>query len=434
MLLAASCQATGQPAGQAAGQGAGSASGQPAAQATGTAPASGQESASGAASHQAPGTAGAEAAGFHVVGASFLSPDAGWVLGQAGCAGCAALLRTADGGRHWSALAPPPAPIGYDATNSAQTGMDPKSVTDVSFADARDGFLYGPAMLVTHDGGQSWTRPPLPPVTSFAQSGGFAYAITEATGTSAATGLGTAPYVLWRAPVATGQWSRLRLPPAAVMPSSWDGGLQIYAEGTAVVLLQGGFQGVEAVPGHAGRLWAGVNGTGWQPRAVPCRPPGDGGATALSMARAHPDAWLVDCYDNEQSSQAQQTQHHLYGTANGGLTWVRLADPAATDTTALLADNGAGRAFLALSGITNELRATFDGGLHWQTVLSVPDGNFEEWADLAFLTPEDGYVVTASFPENLFRTTDAGRTWQPVSTEAPGPPRLRHGSALFQSH
>ena len=114
--------------------------------------------------------------------------------------------------------------------------------------------------------------------------------------------------------------------------------------------------------------------------------------------------------DGDQAHPVGGDGRLLYGTANGGLTWVRLADPAATDIPALLADTGAGRAFLALFGITNGLRATFDGGLHWQTVLSVPGSDFEQWTDLTFLTAQDGYVVAVGYPAHLFRTR------HPVST------------------
>ncbi len=349
---------------------------------------------------------------FEPAGASFVSPSLGWVLGSTGCADCAGLLMTTDGGSHWTALPAPPAGIGYDT-------QSPEAVTDVAFADARNGFLYGPAMLVTHDGGRSWARETLPPLPtfldgahSFAIGAGFAYAITQANSDAA--------YSLWRMAVGGGHWTRLPLPDGASAPVTWNGSLSVYAEGSTVVLLRPGFTGPVTQPGQNGQLWLGTDGTDWQPANVPCEPPAGGGAFVMSMALGHPDAWLLDCYDNEQSQQQQNTQQHLFGTIDGGQIWVRLPDPASHEMPVALADNGSGHAFLAEEGPGDVLRATFDGGLHWQTILT-SGGSFNGWADLTFLTAETGFVVAPTYnqPEHLYRTDDGGRTWRILPVAAP---------------
>ncbi len=356
------------------------------------------------AAHGAPHPA-TEQPAFETAAASFVTPSLGWVLGRTGCADCSGLLMTRDGGRHWTALPAPPAPIGYDT-------QSPAAVANLAFADAENGFLYGPAMLVTHDGGRSWTREPLPPVPTsavgahpFAIGAGYAYAVTQPSENS--------PYSLWRTAVGSRTWTRLPLPEGAAPPVTGNGSLSVYAEGSTVVLLRPGFTGPVSERGQSGELWAGSDGTRWQSRPVPCKPPGGGGAAVLSVALGHPDAWLLDCFNNEQSQQEQNTQHHLFGTADAGLTWVRLADPASHDMPALLADNGSGHAFLAAEGVVDELRATFDGGLHWQTVLA-PGGEFAAYADLTFLTARTGFVVvaTGTLSAHLYRTDDGGRTWR----------------------
>jgi photosystem II stability/assembly factor-like uncharacterized protein len=341
---------------------------------------------------------------FETAAASFVTSSLGWVLGRTGCGDCAGLLMTRDGGHRWTSLPAPPAPIGYDT-------QSPAAVTNLAFANARDGFLYGPAMLVTHDGGRSWTREPLPPLPvftawahSFAIGAGYAYAVTQPSE--------NAPYSLWRTSVASGTWTRLPLPRGAASPVAGNGSLSVYAEGSTVVLLRPGLTGPVAGPGQTGNLWVGSDGTKWHSRPVPCEPPHGGGAAVFAMALGHPGEWLLDCFNNEQSQQEQNTQHHLFGTANAGITWVRLADPASHGMPALLADNGSGHAFLAAAGVFDELRATFDGGHHWQTVLA-PGGQFAVYADLTFLTARTGYVVvvTGSPPGLLYRTDDGGRTW-----------------------
>ncbi len=347
-----------------------------------------------------PGTG--KPAGFEPAAVSFVSPSRGWVLGRSGCQDCAGLLLTGDGGGHWTVLPGPPAPLGYYNSSA-------NAVTEVAFADAANGFLYGPGLLATHDGGRSWSRQPLPPVQALSVGTRYAYALTLAQPGGSA---------LWRTAIGSGRWAWLPLPAGASppAPSPGYGTLLLYAEGGTLVLLRPGFTGPRVTPGQVGQLWVSPgNGTDWQARPVPCTPPDGGGAAVLSIALRHPDAWLLDCFDNEQSSQEQNTQHHLYGTTDAGLSWVRLPDPTSHNMPDLLADNGSGHAFLATEGIADTLVGSLDGGRHWQTLLT-SGGSFYGWADLRFVNAETGFVVgpTHYSPEHLYRTDDGGRTWRPL--------------------
>ncbi len=336
-------------------------------------------------------------AGFEPAAVSFVSPSQGWVLGHSGCQHCAGLRVTRDGGVHWTALPAPPAPLGYSNSSA-------NAVTEVAFADDANGFLYGPGMLATHDGGRSWTRQPLPPVQALSVGTSYAYALTRHSGLAG----------LWRTAIGSSHWARLPLPPGASQPASWGYGTQMYAEGGTLVLLRSGFIGPTVTRGQAGQLWVSRhNGTGWQARPAPCTPPGGGGAAVLSIALGHPDAWLLDCFKNKQSSQEQNTQHYLYGTTDGGLSWVRLPDPTRHNMPSLLTDNGSGHAFLATEGLFDSLVGTLDGGRHWHTVLR-DGGSFYGWAGLRFVNADTGFVVgpTHYSPEHLYRTDNGGRTWQ----------------------
>lgn len=95
------------------------------------------------------------------IGASFVSATDGYLLGVTltDCAATSAskivLRKTADGGLTWTALPAPPAPWGGVAQDG--TGRIPAGgVTSVLFADARNGWAYGPGLWATHDGGASW--------------------------------------------------------------------------------------------------------------------------------------------------------------------------------------------------------------------------------------------------------------------------------------
>ena len=180
------------------------------------------------------------------------------------------------------------------------------------------------------------------------------------------------------------------------------------------MLLRSGFTGPAVAAGQGGQLWVSSDGgTYWQARPVPCKPPEGGGAAALSIALGHPDAWLLDCFNNEQSSQEQNTQHHLYGTSDAGLSWVRLPDPTRHNMPGLLADNGSGHAFLTTEGGVDTLVGTLDGGRHWHMVFR-DGGSFYGWADLRFVNTDTGFVVgpTHYSPEHLYRTDNGGRTWR----------------------
>ena len=80
---------------------------------------------------------------FQPQSVTFVSLRQGWALGTAG--GSLALRETTDGGRSWT-VRPVPHIAGRHALN-------------VRFADPRDGWIFGGALLwSTHDGGRSWRR------------------------------------------------------------------------------------------------------------------------------------------------------------------------------------------------------------------------------------------------------------------------------------
>jgi hypothetical protein len=129
-------------------------------------------------------------AGFQPMSASFLSASSGFVLGGVGCKYgnpvCRArLVATTDGGAHWHVVGAPDVLLFYGAGDLLTQAS---RVSGVVFANSRDGWLYGPGLYATHDGGAHWQRISLGGnivpslgggVTAVAASAGTAWAVVN---------------------------------------------------------------------------------------------------------------------------------------------------------------------------------------------------------------------------------------------------------------
>src|ERR1017187_7134885 len=116
--------------------------------------------------------------GFEADSASFVSARTGYVLGARGCSRlpCKARLKeTVNGGRTWTSV---PAPA--VSLVPSYTPTPASAVSAVRFENARDGWLFGPALSATTDGGKKWHRMSLPgDVIALAASDGVAFAASE---------------------------------------------------------------------------------------------------------------------------------------------------------------------------------------------------------------------------------------------------------------
>ena len=340
---------------------------------------------------------------------SFVSPTLGWALAVGPCPTCGRLFRTADAGQHWTRE------NGRIALPGAQRALE-QGLLDMNFANRTDGYIVTgyhcrqACVVATTDGGRTWRPAALPRVGQLIAGRGSVYLLSPATP-------GHDP-VLLRSPIGSRHWTTLPLPrPTSHLKPALD---EVAADGDTVAVLTTGYSGPSPTRGQLGRLAVSTDqGDTWSPRPVPCTVD-DGGAALISVAHDHPNALLIDCWDNEQSSDAARTRHHLYGSSDDGASWVRLADPSHTGQPVLLADNGAGHAFLATNGNTDILSATLDGAASWHQVITQSDVNFYGWADLRFVSASTGFVLgpTHYATEHLYRTQDAGRSWHTIPLPA----------------
>jgi hypothetical protein len=95
---------------------------------------------------------------------SFISRSVAWMLALPPCArrGCRTLLlrRTADGGNTWASEPAPPARLSFfpSVVFGNLTDESASGVNTVLFANASDGWIYGPGLLATRDGGRTWHK------------------------------------------------------------------------------------------------------------------------------------------------------------------------------------------------------------------------------------------------------------------------------------
>ena len=104
-----------------------------------------------------------------------MSANQWWILGWAPCGSdsCPTVLGTADAGTSFVAL---PAPGGRYARKA---GTYP-SVSQIRFANREDGWVFGPDLYATHDGGQQWIEIPVSgSVTSLAAGFNSVFAIVD---------------------------------------------------------------------------------------------------------------------------------------------------------------------------------------------------------------------------------------------------------------
>lgn len=113
------------------------------------------------------------------------------------------MRNTTDRGRHWSAVPAPPARYEFQPGHGTRS-----SVSQIRFADAADGWAFGPGLWATHDGGVSWHRVSThgQPVQSLETAGGWVLAVLSRCAPQGSPCNGVAVY---SSPVAADSWRQI---------------------------------------------------------------------------------------------------------------------------------------------------------------------------------------------------------------------------------
>jgi photosystem II stability/assembly factor-like uncharacterized protein len=324
--------------------------------------------------------------------ATFISADEGWVLGTTDCGPdlCPVIVHTGDGARTWARVHAPATTI----STAPQPVEATTGVTEIRFADRQDGWVFGPELWATHDGGLSWDRLTLPvarggaPVVALETAAGQVHAVATASGVAFRSG-----FLVASSPVDRDAWQSASIVVpygAGPVPRA-----QLVLAGSAGWVLV-----VNRVVIDGARLEDGT----WQAWRPPC---------AESMGPAVLAAWsetglLAVC---DVGLLGDPAGEHLYVSTDGGDTFVERNAAMPLASAGLVAAATDSAFFVkGWKSNANVLVASFDGGVKWQSVL---DTDYTARAGyLAFTTETQGVLIDDT---GMFITRDGGHTWREAS-------------------
>ncbi len=326
--------------------------------------------------------------GFEPASVTFVSADAGWVLGTGTCASgpCAAMARTGDGGTTWSPAPAPPAVV------VGGPGQGASGISGLRFANLQDGWAYGPNLWATHDGGTTWARVTIPGLAANAP----VFALETAGGIVHAAVLDGGNFRVASSPVAGDNWtvSPVQVPVGAgPVPA-----VQLVLSGAAGWLVEND----RTVVGGA-RLSGGT----WVAWTPPCA---DVVGPAF-LASSSPTELVAAC---DVGLWSNPTGDHLYLSHDGGSTFAPSGTAAPLTMAAMAAMASPSDIVVGGSDATGSvLVATADAGRTWTVVARLPAGQI---ADLGFTTTTQGVVIVggAGGSASLLMTRDGGQTWHAV--------------------
>jgi photosystem II stability/assembly factor-like uncharacterized protein len=359
--------------------------------------------------------------GFQPTSVTFVGPDTGWVIGQAGppCATqyCTSVARTDDAGKTWTGV---PAPLTGPPDGATGVGQ-------IRFLNLENGWAFGPELFATHDGGRTWTQIGTNGlrVTDLETVGDRAFALfASCSGTGPAFAGQCISYTLYSTPASGDDWT-----PVGPSTSGLTGGGQAGGYGSASIVLTG-TTGYLLAPD--GMLYAGpVDGSApWQPVArVPCpagaaQPDGQPAGGLLGAETATDLIFACTPTPLPAPPPGGEQKKLIFASADGGASW-QLIEPASEGPAAVAPAAGVATSLAASPAETVMLATNLGidvlpaGSTTWQQATvtgGAPAGGF---AFVGMTTATQGVAVPADAAAGtVWFTFDGGQTWQPSAVSS----------------
>jgi hypothetical protein len=330
--------------------------------------------------------------GFEADSASFVTATTGFALGARGCSltPCKALLeKTANGGKTWTKVPAPAVSLVQTFTETPKTAVD-----DVVFENANDGWLYGPGLWATTDGGAKWQKVTLAgDVIALAAADGEVFAsVTQPTG-------GILQAKLYESAVGSTKWTAV--PKVAPVSALTVSGHSVWA-------------------GWAPNLWTSTNsGKTWTKLSFSCPA---AYPSPSAVAAASPASVAVAC-SNQGDPQPGLSYKEVFVSGNGGKSFHAVSGkpPIAGEVVQLAMPTGKPSVITmtAASGASYFYQSV-NGGKSWTTKTYFDAGI--SFRDLAYVNGTTGYVIhfSGDIPDlayglGLMKTTNDGKTWTTIT-------------------
>lgn len=337
---------------------------------------------------------------------SWVSATEGWALAAQPCTTglCARLAHTTDGGSHWEAL---PSPPGY-IQGGNQDCTKVTCVSHVRFANSTVGYLFGPGLLMTTDGGQSWHAQQGPLTETLKVANARVYRVTFNNYGCP----GPCQPILQESAPGSVVWKNVLSNIA--YPARSDTAQIVSSGSVMLIAMFGSPAGPVSAQAYVYRSSDG--GVSWQQISDPCSGIGPGGRAQeedLMYLASSPAGFFAGLCGPHSASAT-----FVVDSTDGGQSWhVAGVTLRKVQNLALLAV-ASPSVFAVSTGstvgggpYTTQLLVTTDGGRHWTTAATntqqLTQMGVPAW--LGFETSKVGRWISG--PHSIWSTNDAGSHW-----------------------
>ena len=345
-------------------------------------------------------------AGPFIVDLTWVSDQIGWALSAVECASglCPELASTIDGGKTWRQLPSPPALIQSVTVDCSKAAC----ISHIRFASTMFGYLYGPALLVTSDGGHTWRPEQSLPVEALQPTQGHVYRIVYDHGGCP----GPCDRTVEVASAGSATWRTVLTIPFMAVESRQDSS-QLVTQGSQDIYIA--IYGDLAAGGGTQQavLFRSLDaGRTWHRLGDPCGGSGTAVNDATSLAASTGGFVVALCVPRSGSSHV-----FVVTSSNGGATWgpQHLVPGSGPQLIAAASPTHLALATAPTTGsgpITYTLYVSADGGAHWSLAVSDPEYLDPAAPGSAFLGFEDPLVGRwVGFEGAIWTTQDGGVLW-----------------------